>query len=256
MGEMGSELTRLPDPELSLCMAVYGQPKMLGVWWDTVLAYPRELRDKFELVIVDDCGKPPVKIPEAVRSAVRCQLFRVLEDIPWNQPGARNLAAKHARARVLCFLDPDMVIPPQDIGLFLGAARKLLRGRVLRFSLRHAGGRIDTSSPNTWLIRRKDFLSAGGYDEDYSGHKGWSDVQLLLIFQNLYSEGVSKQLVVDYYREDRIPDAQVNSLSRAVAKNKALHLRKLEQMRSVRGWRTWVTKCKGRNLRFKWERVL
>lgn len=235
-------------------MAVYGQPKMLDVWWRTISEYPEKIRERLELVIVDDCGKPPVLVPSGL--GVRIQLFRVQEDIPWNQPGARNLAALQAKARVLCLLDPDMVINPADIEAFFSAARTLLPDRVLRFALRRAGGRLDTSSPNTYLIHRRAFLESGGYDEDYCGNKGWSDVQLLHTLSELYRVGVTQTLAVDYYLLDRIADAQVSSLPRGVEKNKALHLRKVAQMRSVKGWRTWVAKCKGRNLRFKWTKML
>lgn len=234
-------------------MSVYGQPKMLEKWWATLACYPRSVLDQIEFVLVDDAGTPPVEAPKL---DAHIQIFRVLENRFWNQPGARNLAAEKARGKVLCFLDPDMVITPEDIDKFLSNAKGLESDRIYLFALRHSNGQLDTSSPNTWMLHRSTFLRSGGYDEDYAGHKGWSDVQLKHILQQLYKVTVTDKLAVDYYRTDQIEDAQVNTLDRDVRHNKQVHLRKISEMRRVGGWQEWLKRHKGKNIRFKWTRVL
>lgn len=253
-----SDETRL----VTLAMAVYGQPQMLGVWFDTLRTYTKGMLIDLELLIVDDCGDPPAEIPADIQAMLPCKLFRVLEDIPWNQPGARNLAIEHADTRLILFVDPDMVFPAAMMDLMLADGGKLELGHVIRFQLRHrvghAKGHIDASSPNTWFLHVVDFKSIGGYDEDYSGHKGWSDVQLLDIMRSAYKVRHRSDLFAEFYNESEIPDAMVKSLDRNVKHNRYMRLGKVRQANLTGGWLKYAQQvvCKRPSLRFKWEQVL
>jgi hypothetical protein len=243
---------------LTYVMAVYGQPKMLDYWWETLRSYPDDIACRIRLIVVDDCGDPPATIPEAVRGVFRAKLFRVLENIPWNQMGARNLGMQHASGWCV-MLDPDMVIDPLMARKFLEV--DIQRKEVIRFGLNHMNGSqegIDMSSPNTYLIHRDDFFYAGGYDEDYAGHKGWSDVQMLQVLAEHYKLHSRKDLWVQFYDRDAFDDAQVVTLDRSVKINKAIHLRKRSEAKRG-GWVKWVLRQKGNlnkpRLRFRWEQV-
>jgi hypothetical protein len=244
---------------LTYVMAVYGQPKMLECWWGELRNYPDDIAHRINLILVDDCGDPVATIPDDVRKVFRAKLLRVTENIPWNQMGARNLGMKHAEGWCI-MLDPDMVIDPVMARNFLEQEPK--RGEVIRFGLNHMDnsteGRIDMTSPNTYMIHQEDFFDAGGYDEDYAGRKGWSDVQMLGVLAAHYKMLSRRDLWVRFYGRDLIDDAQVVTLSRSVVENKKLHLRKCAEAKRM-GWVKWVQAKKGNmamcNLRFPWSRV-
>ncbi len=244
---------------LTYVIATYGQPKMLECWWENLRGYPDDVASRINLIVVDDCGNPPAEIPDDVAGVFRAKLFRVEENIPWNQMGARNLGMHHAKHWCI-MLDPDMVIDPMMARRFLEQECK--RGEVIRFGLCHLDGsvtRIDMTSPNTYMIHRDDFFDAGGYDEDYRGNKGWSDVQLLATLAAHYKMLPRMDLWVQFYGRGLIDDAQVVTLNRSVAVNKKLHLRKCAEAKRM-GWVKWVQTKKGnmamRNLRFPWKQVL
>lgn len=241
---------------ITLAMAVYGQPKMLEVWFETLRRYTPEMLESLELLIVDDCGEPAAEIPADIQAMLPCQLLRVTENIPWNQPGARNLALDHCNTDLVLFVDPDMVFPPammEDMILF---GERLELGNVIRFQLKHRKtGALDPSSPNTWFLHVSDFLAVGGYDEDYAGHKGWSDVQLLDVMTSHYKIHHEPGLHADFYDVGEIPDAMVTTLERSHKHNRHQRLLKVKEARMMGGWKQWV-KIKRKRIRFGWERKL
>jgi hypothetical protein len=247
---------------VTLAMAVYGQPLMLGVWFDTLRTYTSEMLAEMELIIVDDCGDPAAEIPEDIQAMLPCRLYRVTKDIPWNQPGARNLAIDKAATKLILFVDPDMVFPARMMEKMLDAGAALEPHRVIRFQLRHrlgrAKGHIDASSPNTWFLHVEDFRRIGGYDEDYSGHKGWSDVQLLDIMRTVYKVRHDPTLFAEFYAAEEIPDAMVSTLDRNTKHNKYQRLGKVRQANLTGGWGKFARDvvCKRPRLRFEWEQVL
>lgn len=243
---------------LTFVMATYGQPKMLAHWWETLRAYPDDVASRINLIVVDDCGDPVAIIPDDVRGVFRAHLFQVKDNIAWNQMGARNLGMHHAKGWCV-MLDPDMVIDPMMARKFLEV--DVQRREFIRFGLCHVNGSqkgIDMSSPNTYFIHRDDFFDVGGYDEDYAGHKGWSDVQMLQVLAEHYKVRLRKDLWVQFYGRDAFDDAQVVTLDRSVKINKAIHLRKRGEARRG-GWVKWVMRQKANLnkgiLRFKWEQV-
>ena len=241
---------------VTLAMATYGQPQMLDVWFETLRTYPQVLLKQMELLIVDDCGDPPVEIPDDITQLLKCRLYRATENIPWNQPGARNLALDMTKTKLILFVDPDMVFPSEMMNRMLLAGLKLPAGEVIRFILKHRKtGKLDRSSPNTWFCHVADFLAINGYDEDFCGNKGWSDVQLLDVMKTYYRIHHRADLVAEFYDVGEIPDAMVTTLERSHGPNRKKRIRKVEWARRNGGWRAFVKADKPR-IRFTWERVL
>ena len=126
---------------------------------------------------------------------------------------------------------------------------------MFRPVLRHiATKEFDRSSPNVHLILLADFLKLGGYDEDYCGHKGWSDVQLLRVMQRTFTLRQREDVWFWFHHGNKdVPDAQVNTLDRSVKHNKAIHIRKMDVLK-----KKGVTKflaTLGKQLRFPWSKV-
>lgn len=235
--------------DLSICFSTYGQPVMLKRWFDAYLNEPEDYRSRCEVICVDDSGKPPAVVPDDPT----IRLYRVTNDIPWNQPGARNLAAQMAKAQVLLLCDVDMTMPPGMLRKFVSEAAQLQPRLVLRPSLTHSmSGKIDTTSPNVHLIRRKDFFTIGGYNEEYSGHKGWSDVMLLRVMSILLRPKNSEVLNMILHHDSDIPDKQVTSLNREVTHNRKLHEKHIAICHRS-GWAAYARSIA--RLRFEWTQV-
>ncbi len=66
-----------------------------------------QLNELFEFILVDDFSDADYVLP---KTDLNIRLFRVMDDIPWNQGGARNLATFHARGEVALFIDIDQHI--------------------------------------------------------------------------------------------------------------------------------------------------
>jgi hypothetical protein len=238
--------------ELTIGFSVYGQPSMLAYWFEQFLKQPAEWRALVEVVVVDDCGIPPAIVPN--EPGIR--LYRVMQDIPWNQGGARNLVAHVAETPRLMLIDPDMTLGEGMLENLVREARFLVPGLVFRPALRHITTKeLDHTSPNVHLVLREDFSRLGGYDEDYCGHKGWSDVQLIRVMQAAMVSRRREDLWFWFHHGNKkLPDAQVVTLDRSVKHNKALHLRKMTILKQ-KGWREFVNTALGKKLRFKWEKI-
>lgn len=244
--------------ELTIVMAVYGQPLMLCKQMQAIGNYHEAVRQRLNVVIVDDCGDPPVDVNDMPALAFRvksAKLLRVQTDIHWNQMGGRNLGAEVSSGHLL-FIDPDMVFDGDTMRRMIEAASKLPRKHVVKWGLRHVNsGKLDMTSPNTWLIHREDFFAVGGYDEDFAGHKGWSDVQFLNIMHACFKVEKRPDLVADFHSADSVADAMVTSLDRSTATNKKLHIMKIGQAKAAGGWAKWAKTRNAPRLRFPWQQL-
>jgi predicted glycosyltransferase involved in capsule biosynthesis len=237
-------------------MAVYGQPLMLEKWFQTIRHYDDEVLDNLHLVIVDDHGDPPAAIPVDIQAMMDCQLLRVTKQIKWNQMGARNLGVKQAKTDWVLMMDPDMVLEPNIAKRLVNFMPRLRQGTLVKLLLRYTNDVADNSSPNVYLIHKADFRKVGGYDEDYAGHKGWSDVQFLHTLEGFKMAFLKKtDLWVRYYRPRDIEDATVKTLDRSVAFNRRMHIMKMGAARRI-GWAKWAAANRQKLVRFPWERVL
>lgn len=246
---------------LTIVMAVYGQPRMLERHLNVVRTYDDEVLEHLRVIVVDDCGFPPVthKLAEQLGNLIDLEVYRITKDVPWNQMGARNLGMDRARPGWCAMMDPDMVFAPGMIRRVMQRTAKLRRRHVMRYCLKSVGRKeINTTSPNTYIIHREDFFAAGGYDEDYAGHKGWSDVQLLDVLKAHYTMSQHKDMHAEFYSNDIVPDATVPSaggVDRKTAHNRKVRLRKFAEAKKAGGWPKWVKSIKGPNLRQPWVQV-
>lgn len=245
---------------LTIVIACYGQPKIMAHQLETIAKYDDHILDQLHVCIVDDHGDPPMEVPEDFKAICDIRLFRVIEDIPWNQMGARNIGMREAPSDWCVMLDPDMVIEPEMISRFVAKAKISKRGQIFKFGLKHQNGsrKIDYSSPNSWLIHREDFFACGGYDEDFRGHKGWSDCLLQETLKAFYQVVDVEGLHVSFHLpSDGFDDAMVLSLDRSVVFNKKLKQKKNTLVKKMGGFRRYISRRgKGTNFRCKTKRVL
>ncbi len=110
---------------------------------------------------------PPVHLHGAVS-----ELYRIKEDIPWNNHGARNLGAFVAPSEDDWLLLTDMDIMVPETVLCHLVQCDLDRRNHYFFGREFADGRPDKPHCNSFLVTAGNFWKAGGYNEDFCGAYG------------------------------------------------------------------------------------
>jgi hypothetical protein len=167
---------------LSWVIPYYRNVPMLRLHLVNLSSFAPDVLKCVTLVLIDD-GSPADERPDPLLMAApakvrsRFRLLRVLDDIPWNQHGARNLGAKLATTDWLLMTDIDRIVPAHDMQIML--TRKLKTDRhykPLQYVARPDGMPLSELSPraplNQFLCTRKAYWRAGGYDEAYCGSYG------------------------------------------------------------------------------------
>lgn len=162
---------------MTIGFAYYDQPKMVEKWESMLDGYPDQLRDRLRIVICDDASpQHPLKEFRKGDNHLHVEIWRITKDVPWNQMGARNVIMQHT-AEWACLLDPDH-IPPWTL------ATKMVEGmetldlkRYYLFNRVYArSGEKMGTGPNLYMVHATAYWRAGGMDEQFAGHKGWSDI--------------------------------------------------------------------------------
>jgi hypothetical protein len=155
---------------LTLVYPYYNNGSMLERQLDAWARYADPAR--WQAIIVDDGSRDDPAQPHLRDVGFPLALYRIREDIPWNQDGARNLAMYHAHG--WCLLsDMDHLLPPEQATRLLTVAKDPERYYTLDRQL--SDGRPLRRAPNILLLHCDLFARVGGYDEAYSGYYG-SDV--------------------------------------------------------------------------------
>jgi len=155
----------------------YNNPHMLRLHLENWAEYPLEVWEHFKVIIVDDGSKSytaqSILTDAHPRLKARIRLFRVLEDIPWNQHGARNLGAEMADDGWLWVADMDRIVLYPHMRMAM-AARLLPKPYVSRgMDRRKYLSKVDPPKmTNQFFIPKQVYWEAGGYDEWYSGTYG------------------------------------------------------------------------------------
>lgn len=191
-------------PVLTIVIPYYSQPAMLARQAAEWKGYPEGI----EVVVVDDGSAVPA-------AAEGCSIYRVAEDIPWHQDGARNLGAHVATGDWLLLLDIDHVLPAGAAQALLGRLPGLRPRAAFRPARRLVSGahRLNPAA-NIWLIRREDFWRVGGYDERLCGSYG-TDLEFRPRLRRHLRE-LPAPVTLDVYTRDVVADAATAGLDRTV----------------------------------------
>ncbi len=204
-------------PKLSLTYKFYRNPEMLAFQYEQWAAYPEDLKEQIEIVLVDDGSpEPAVDVPRP-EGLPQLRLYRVLVDKPWNQNGCTNLGAFVASGKWLLITDIDHVVSRR---LLAHCLRENFTNKVYMFD------RIDGADmqpvldrrgnpkphPNSYLITKKFYWEVGGHDEWYCGNYGTDR----LLRQRIRERSPIRTITVPLIRYgcDVIPDACTTTLPR------------------------------------------
>ncbi len=124
-------------------------------------------------IIVDDGSKTPLDCKWA-------EVYRIEQDIPWNQPAANNLGfSKIKDDETVLRMDIDHWIELDD----LLNLPEIEENTIMKFKrFRHdADGSIKELKPanNIYLTKASTIKRIGGYNEDFCGSYGYDDKELM-----------------------------------------------------------------------------
>ena len=160
------------SPEITIVFAYYDNPSMLEFQWQQIARYSKTLRDRIEVIVVDDAS-PIAPAASVVRpkSLPEHRIYRIAKDIPWNQDAARNIGAHEAISPWLLLTDIDHVVPAETLKGLLNLDKDptvlYTLGRTKFFS-----DDVREPHPNSYVMTRDMYWAIGGHDEDYAGIYG------------------------------------------------------------------------------------
>lgn len=160
------------DIELSYVVPVYIQNEKCTALQDLIQnyeSYQPALLKKIHFIFVDDCS--PVKI-EINSRMLNYTLARIVDDIPWNQGGARNLGAMLAKSPKLILTDLDHSFPESLLQHLLQSKIPNVFYRIRR----EQEGKKISSGANIFYCSKSLFYKSLGVDEEFCGHYGYEDV--------------------------------------------------------------------------------
>lgn len=200
-------------------MPYYRNPNMLHEqikWWDKYSDYCKQ---NSNIILVDD-GSPKETAIDVIRKYpmnINFKLYKIKEDIKWNQHGARNLAFCHADEGFVFATDIDHVLPDDQLEKLINS--KFSENNHYKFARKDYPSYNDYKHhANTFLCTREAFINVGGYDEDYCGTYG-GDGPLHRALQEKYPRKDIKDIYVLRYGSEVIEDCSTWRLLVNVPKN-------------------------------------
>lgn len=221
---------------ISVGVIFFNQPEMLKIHLKEWSKY----RDHAEFIVIDDCSSlTPVLDVDFVK------VYRIIDDIPWNQTGARNLLYHVASNNWVLSTDCDHVVTRETFDQVLRLSTDddldiYFLNRVFSHGLKK--NRMHSS----FYCNRHTFLAAGGHDEDLAGNYGGVDQSWEQKVRDLLNYHWCDDICVECHSANpKINDASVINLDRNPKKNMELFRKKLKGGQP-----------RGEILRFRWERVV
>lgn len=157
--------------EITLCVPFYCNPGMLQRHYTLIAALPKDIKSALRLIVVDDGSPDGPATPPSQKLGVPVSIYRMLVDRRWNQDACRNLAVHHAETEWVLLTDIDHLVPAETLRAIM--TLKLDPKRAYNFSrVSEPGLTPYKPHPNSWLMTRKLYDKAGGYDERYAGIYG------------------------------------------------------------------------------------
>ena len=204
---------------LTVIYTYYNSPQMLRVHLFNWSMLPDDMLKRVLFILADDGSRVSPALPVLKQFGeypFQLRLYRAIPDIPWNQHGCRNLAAREAPDGWLFLSDIDHTLPQSSLKWLL--EHKVYKDRFYTFRrmTRTPGGKvvpmIDSRNgkpkphPNTYLLPKRMYWDAGGYDEDYCGTYGGDGPFRRALNKVGFHEHLKDPYIVRWPREV-IPDA-------------------------------------------------
>ncbi len=208
---------------LTLVMPFYMNPGQLALQYRNWKAWPGKLKSRLRVIIVDDGSPegPAANVPRPY-GLPPVEIYRVREDRPWWQHGARNIGAHAAPEGWILLTDMDHVLDPESAAALFKAMDKgrLDPSTIYMLDRVEADTGLPTMGangqpkphPNSFVVTRETFWRIGGYDERACGQYGTDR----LFRDRAFSRATPGHLNIPLtrYWRDLVPDASTTTLPR------------------------------------------
>ncbi|EPG7578466.1 glycosyltransferase [Providencia huaxiensis] len=218
---------------LSIIYSYYNQPKMLIKVINVINMYCDDIKEKIELIIVDDGSKES----PLIKKNIDCDstFIKISEDVGFNNGGAKNLGIKYATGKWCLILDLDHWFDHNEMRKVI----KFCEGQYNRSLLEYiktvkgidnywylisrvtSSGKNLNPNPNVKLVIRS-FLSQCMYDEDFSGYYGYEDVLQMIMLNNLLGKHRILPKIKVYLDQDEDDSNTISITQRDTTRNKQL----------------------------------
>lgn len=214
---------------------------------DYYAGFSKDLMRKIQFVLVDDHSKIDVPIPADL--PLNYQLFRIKDDITWNNGGARNLGVVNARTSKILMTDIDHFFSEKLLYKIL--KHQTARNTFYKFKRIDIEGKKMRSQPNILYMTKGVFFDGLGYDEEFCGNYGNEDSFFLdlMKFRRNRLRYFSRWTKIQEQKVDRVN--AYHSFSRDTSVNQALREKKLEIMKRQGVWASHSRLF----LNFRWEKI-
>jgi hypothetical protein len=143
--------------DLTLITHVYNAQgpvdRQLALWRQ----FSPALRARLQFLVIDDHSDLPLQVQ---RDGLDLRLVRVDDDIDWNMPGCRNLAATLCETPWMLFFDVDNVCSEASLQKIVDNLPRLDRGRLHAF--RRTENSVDVEPHIALSHHPTGFWRAGG----------------------------------------------------------------------------------------------
>jgi hypothetical protein len=169
---------------LTLVTHHYNGHNQVEELFSSLAKFSPSIRQQLEIIVVDDHSEitKPLPITEIASSQ-----FRVLNDIPWNQPGARNLGIFMCKTPWSLLFDIDQHPKEEGLEYVLKNLESLDPRTTYCFRVDNYFDANDNCAldvhPNTLLVSTQHFKEFGMYDEDFSGNYAHEDLYLAVMLE-------------------------------------------------------------------------
>ena len=202
---------------LTIILPFYMNQDMLVRQFEEINEYPREIRERLQLIVVDDCSPTGERADEIIKKEklkakiADFRLYRILTDLRWNQNQCRNLGAREATSEWLLLTDIDHLIPTDTIQSIFRT--ELSSTDFHTFGRKKYDGSDYKEHPNSYLMTKDLYWLIGGYDETFCGHYGTDSMYRRRAEKYAGRIHHADWKLVNVGRND-IPDASTRTLKR------------------------------------------
>jgi hypothetical protein len=196
-------LRQQPDStskKVTFFLIYYNDHHHLAQQVDSWTKFSKESTTQIQYIIIDDgstVGHRAVDFLDANKNKTKpldILVYEIDQDLPWNIGGARNLGFWVANTPWIFMTDGDIKVDPKTMDFITSLAQEATKkndtSSVYGFFQRigkYEEMRKKSPHPAVMLIHKDSYWKAGGCDEDFVGHYGFTDPHFFYRVRNTKS---------------------------------------------------------------------